>query len=96
VSTSKSALPQDPCSTFEERLLTAKEVATLIGTSIDTVYRHLPCIRIGGAIRYSEVAVRRFLAENTLTSARRQRSPLPSGDWRYNTGMANKRRRSLK
>jgi predicted DNA-binding transcriptional regulator AlpA len=60
--------------TSEDRQLTAKEVAALIGISVDSVYRHIPCIRIGRTIRYSEVDVRQFLAKNTLPCARHLRS----------------------
>lgn len=58
----------------EDRKLTAKEVAAMIGISVDSVYRHVPCIRIAGVVRYSETEVKLFLSKSTLPCARRPRS----------------------
>jgi hypothetical protein len=61
--------------TDDKDSLTAKEVAELINLSVDTVYRHIPCTRIApGVIRYSRAAVKRFLDERSLPSARRPRT----------------------
>jgi hypothetical protein len=71
-STSTSAMSGTPPGSGQKDLLTAKEVAELIGASVDTVYRHIPCTRIApGVIRYSRVTVKRFLDERSLPSARR-------------------------
>jgi hypothetical protein len=59
----------------KEPLATAKEVATRIGASVDTVYRHLPCIRIApGVIRYDMAKVILYLKNNSLPFARRRRT----------------------
>ncbi len=65
-------------SASEHRMLFAKEVAAMIGISVDSVYRHVPCIRIGGTIRYSEADVKEFVAKNKLPRARRPKSSFAS------------------
>jgi Helix-turn-helix domain len=63
-----------PANDDEAHFLTAREVAEMLNVSVDTVYRHVPCTRIAsGVIRYSPVAVKRFLDEKSLPSARRPR-----------------------
>jgi predicted DNA-binding transcriptional regulator AlpA len=60
----------------KEQYLTALEVATLYRVGVDTVYRHVPCVRIGSVIRYPQSAVDSWIAAQKTPSARaRARSP---------------------
>jgi excisionase family DNA binding protein len=60
----------------EEHYLTALEVAKLLRVSIDTVYRHLPCVHIGGVIRIPLSALNSWITVHKAPSARaRARSP---------------------
>lgn len=58
------------------RLLTAREVAELLGVSAETVLRwtrrgELPAFRLpGGAIRYREVALEDWLLARSTTASR--------------------------
>jgi predicted DNA-binding transcriptional regulator AlpA len=70
-----SALPAVVCNGSEEPKLRAKDVAALLGVSVDTVYRHVPCIRVSPrAIRYNRAVVAQYLDTNALPFARRRRT----------------------
>lgn len=66
------------------RLLTAREVAELLGVSTETIVRwtrkgELPAIRLpGGALRYREDDLERWLEERR-TPDRRAAEPPPEG-----------------
>ncbi len=53
------------------RYLTVGEVAELLHVSVDTVYRHIPCLRIGDSVRISPTALEAWIAAHSATSARR-------------------------
>jgi excisionase family DNA binding protein len=68
-------------------MLTAAQVAKMLKLRVETVYRHarlgrLPAIRVGGAWRFSEDELRRWLGNGGESGARRRRarSPDPADD----------------
>jgi excisionase family DNA binding protein len=56
---------------MSEKLLTVKDVAAWLGVSRAWVYAHaegrnhppLPCVRLGGSLRFQRVEVERFIQE---------------------------------
>ena len=53
-----------------EQLLTAKDVARRFAVSPSQVYQLarlgvLPCVRVGGAVRFDQAAVEKFIAANS-------------------------------
>ena len=74
--------------------LTVQQVASLLQVSRDTVYRHLPCVRIGDAIRISAGALRNWIAHNTFPSAgTRARSPFARKAYQLEFSRKVKRKR---
>ena len=54
-----------------KRLLNVQEAAEYLGLEIDTVYkksrlRELPSVKVGRALRFDVVALRRFIEEHTI------------------------------
>ena len=54
-----------------KRLLNVQEAAEYLGLQIDTVYkksrlRELPSVKVGRALRFDVVALRRFIEEHTI------------------------------
>jgi excisionase family DNA binding protein len=54
-----------------KRLLNVQEAAQYLGLEIDTVYkksrlRELPSVKVGRALRFDVVALRRFIEEHTI------------------------------
>ena len=54
-----------------KRLLNVEEAAEYLGLQIDTVYkksrlRELPSVKVGRALRFDVVALRRFIEEHTI------------------------------
>jgi len=54
-----------------KRLLNVEEAAEYLGLQIDTVYkksrlRELPSVKVGRALRFDLVALRRFIEEHTI------------------------------
>ena len=54
-----------------KRLLNVAEAAEYLGLQIDTVYkksrlRELPSVKVGRALRFDVVALRRFIEEHTI------------------------------
>ena len=54
-----------------KRLLNVEEAAEYLGLQIDTVYkksrlRELPSVKVGRALRFDVVALRRFIDEHTI------------------------------
>jgi excisionase family DNA binding protein len=50
--------------------LTPSEVADFLHVSVDTVYRHVPCLRVGGSVRISSASLDSWIASNSFPSAR--------------------------
>ena len=53
------------------RLLNVREAAQFLGLEVDTVYkkarlRELPCVKVGRALRFDVMALRRFIEEHTI------------------------------
>lgn len=72
----RSASLEVPCDDADQPQLTAKEVAAMLSVSLDTIYRHVPCIRVAPkTIRYSRSAIAEYLKTNALPFARRRRTP---------------------
>lgn len=54
-----------------KRLLNVEEAAEYLGLQVDTVYkksrlRELPSVKVGRALRFDVVALRRFIEEHTI------------------------------
>ena len=54
-----------------KRLLNVREAAEYLGLEIDTVYkksrlRELPSVKVGRALRFDVLALRRFIEEHTI------------------------------
>jgi len=54
-----------------KRLLNVQEAAEYLGLEIDTVYkksrlRELPSVKVGRALRFDVLALRRFIEEHTI------------------------------
>ena len=54
-----------------KRLLNVQEAAEYLGLEIDTVYkksrlRELPSVKVGRALRFDVMALRRFIEEHTI------------------------------
>ncbi len=54
-----------------KRLLNVEEAAEYLGLQIDTVYkksrlRELPSVKVGRALRFDVVALRRFIEKHTI------------------------------
>jgi excisionase family DNA binding protein len=54
-----------------KRLLNVEEAAEYLGLEIDTIYkksrlRELPSVKVGRALRFDVVALRRFIEEHTI------------------------------
>ena len=54
-----------------KRLLNVEEAAGYLGLKVDTVYkkarlRELPSVKVGRALRFDAVALRRFIEEHTI------------------------------
>ena len=54
-----------------KRLLNVQEAAEYLGLEIDTAYkksrlRELPSVKVGRALRFDVVALRRFIEEHTI------------------------------
>ena len=54
-----------------KRLLNVEEAAEYLGLQIDTVYkksrlRELPSVKVGRALRFDVLALRRFIEEHTI------------------------------
>jgi excisionase family DNA binding protein len=54
-----------------KRLLNVEEAAEYLGLQVDTVYkksrlRELPSVKVGQALRFDVVALRRFIEEHTI------------------------------
>jgi excisionase family DNA binding protein len=84
-----------PVNSDPAKPLTVKEVAERLNVSRDTVYRHIPCIRIGSSVRILSAVLESWLANNSATSARRKsRSPFANQKLGLRSGpKANTRRR---
>ena len=68
-----SRLGADAVVSLDRRLLTARDVATLLCVPVSTVYEltrggRLPCLRIGRAVRFSREDLEAHLAANRGTS----------------------------
>ena len=52
-----------------KRLLNVRETALYLGLEVDTVYkkarlRELPCVKVGGALRFDVKALERYIEQN--------------------------------
>ena len=53
------------------RLLNVRETAQYLGLEVNTVYkkarlRELPCVKVGGALRFDLQALERFIEQHTI------------------------------